>query len=136
MSYEFTEIKEEKRSRGCVISRLFVSYPRDVGNETLNLFFKSEAEGFYKFITKTVFPEKETEFADYLKNGGRRSLFIPTDYKLTIEATEICESIINVKTVALSAEKNSVTAEKSFSDFFNTKTGTLCRKRNTKKIKA
>ncbi len=131
MSCCYTEIKEEKRSRGCVISRLFIRYPTDVGNKTLNLFFKSEAEAFYKLITETVFPKNETEFKAYLENGGRRSLFVKSDYKLTVEATEIDASVINVKTVALSSEKGT-TAKKSFSEFFNTETGTLCRSRAQK----
>ncbi len=133
LKYDYLEIKEEKRSRGCVVSRLLIRYPRDVGNASLNLLFKSEADGFYKFITETVFPENEARFSAYLENGGRRSLFTPTDYKLTIEAVEICENVLNVKTVALSAEKNTVTAQKSFSDFFNTETGSVCRKKKASK---
>ncbi len=135
LKYVYTEIKEEKRSRGCVISSLFIRYPMEVGSEKLNVFLKSEAEAFFKFITEKVFPKIETEFNAYLENGGRRAHFLPRDFRFTAEVSEISENVISVKTEALYSEKNSVKAQKSFSDLFDTKTGTLIRKSKAQKNK-
>lgn len=136
MKYVYTEIKEEKRCRGCVISRLFIRYPSDVGSERINEFFKSEANGFFKFIMEKVFSKIESEFIFYLENGGRRAHFLPRDFRFTAEISEVSENVISVKTEALYTENNSVKAKKSFSDLFDTETGTLIRKRKAEKVNA
>ena len=135
LKYVYTEIKEEKRCRGCVISRLFIRYPEDVGNGVLNAFFKSQADRFYGYITENVFPKTEADFTSYLENGGRRSYFSPREFRLTVEAAEISENVICVKTEVLYTEKSSVKEQKNFSDLFDTKTGTVIRKRKARKIK-
>ncbi len=130
MTHEYNEIRDEARTRGCVTARLFIRYPIKTGNKNLDFLFKSEAEGFRKFVSNKVFPKKENELLTYIENGGRRSLFPVSELKLDITVTGTHKSLISVRTEAYVAEQGKTRAYKLYHEVFDTESGILCRERD------
>jgi vacuolar-type H+-ATPase subunit E/Vma4 len=135
LEYKYTEIKEEKRYRGCVFSRIYIRYPETVGSECLDALFRDEALGFYTFLIEKATARDEEDFSEYLKNGGRRSAFIPTEYSLKITVVSDAGGILCIKTEVLSSKDGTVTANKSFSEYFETRTGAPIRRRKAERKK-
>ena len=119
-------MKEEKKSLGCTVSRVFVRYPQNLNNEKIDGYFKNLAEAFFKFATDIAFKKKEYEFSIYIENGGRRSLFPSGDYKFEIEIIGIFKSFISTKTLATVTENGYVSDYRIFYEVFDTKSGIIC----------
>ena len=128
MEYIYKEIKEEKRCRGCVTSRLFIRYPTDTGNEKLNGFIQSEVDAFKGFITEKAFTDGENQLNSHLSAGGRRCAFSPTTFQLIITASDIGGGLLRIVTEAGTEKGGRVAVTKSYSEIFNARSGYLYRK--------
>ena len=133
MEYIYKEIKEEKRCRGCIASRLFIRYPTDVGSERLNVFISSEVNAFKTYINQSAFTDGENELIVHLSAGGRRSTFSPTVFQLFITACDTEKGLLRIDTEVSTVKGGNVTAIKSFSELFSSQNGCLYRKRKGKR---